>query len=232
VYGDHCLLTANRMIMADINRIFNYLENWKTTAAQLKQCKTLMVCPTNMRNELNTLINREVKAAKTGKAAIITLKVNSLSDALLIDKLYAAAAAGVEIRLIVRGIFCAVIEHKKFKQPIRAISIVDEYLEHARVLMFHNGGQEKIFISSADWMVRNLDHRIEAAVPITDPHIREELKEIIHIQLRDNVKARILDKELKNNYVPSAGKKRIRSQIETYQYLHRKNIVPIEASRN
>jgi polyphosphate kinase len=232
VYGDHCLLTANRMIMADINRIFNYLENWKTAAPQLKQCKTLMVCPTNMRNELSTLINREVKAAKAGKEASITLKVNSLSDALLIDKLYAAAAAGVAINLIVRGIFCAVIEHKKFKQPIRAISIVDEYLEHARVLMFHNGGQEKIYISSADWMVRNLDHRIEAAVPVTDPAIREELKQIIHIQLRDNIKARILDKELKNNYVPSTGKKRVRSQIETYQYLHRKNIATVEARRN
>jgi polyphosphate kinase len=232
VYGDHCLLTANRMVMADINRIFNYLENWKTAAVQLKQCKTLMVCPTNMRNELNALINREVKAAKAGKEASITLKVNSLSDALLIDKLYAAAAAGVAINLIVRGIFCAVIEHKKFKQPIRAISIVDEYLEHARVLMFHNGGQEKIYISSADWMVRNLDHRIEAAVPVTDPAIREELKQIIHIQLRDNIKARILDKELKNNYVPSTGKKRVRSQIETYQYLHRKNIATVEARRN
>lgn len=232
VYGDHCLLTANRMIMADINRIFNYLENWKTAAIQLSHCKTLLVCPNNMRHQLELMITKEIKAAKAGKPAAITLKVNSLSDAKFIDKLYSAAAAGVDIKLIVRGIFCAVIDHKKFKLPITAVSIVDEYLEHARVLMFHNGGNEKIFISSADWMVRNLDHRIEAAVPINDPDIRNELKEIIHIQLRDNVKARILDKELRNNYVPSAGKKRMRSQIETYHYLHRKNIINIEARRH
>ena len=172
------------------------------------------------------------QAAKAGKPASIIIKINSLSDARLIEKLYAAATAGVDIKMIVRGIFCAVIELKKFKHPIKAISIVDEYLEHARVLIFHNGGNEKIYISSADWMVRNLDHRIEAAVPVNDPDIRNELKEIIHIQLRDNVKARILDKELSNNYVPSAGKKKIRSQIETYHYLHRKNIVNIEARRN
>ena len=232
VYGDHCLLTANRMIMADINRIFHYLENWKTGAAQLSHCKTLMVCPNNMRRELDILINKEIKAAKAGKPAGITLKLNSLSDARLIEKLYVAAAAGVEIQMVVRGIFCAVIDHKKFKQPIKAVSIVDEYLEHARVLIFHNAGKEKIFISSADWMVRNLDHRIEAAVPVNDPDIRNELKEIIHIQLRDNVKARVLDKELSNNYVPSAGKKKIRSQIETYHYLHRKNIANSEAGRH
>lgn len=232
VYGDHCLLTANRMIMADINRIFHYLENWKTAAIQLTHCKTLMVCPNNMRSHLELMITKEIKAAKAGKPAAITLKVNSLSDAKFIDKLYSAAAAGVDIKLIVRGIFCAVIDNKKFKLPITAVSIVDEYLEHARVLMFHNGGNEKIFISSADWMVRNLDHRVEAAVPVNDPDIRNELKEIIHIQLRDNVKARILDKELRNNYVPSAGKKRVRSQIETYHYLHRKNITNIEARRD
>src|SRR5206468_9233218 len=105
---------------------------------------------------------------------------------------------------------------------MQAISIVDEYLEHARVMIFHNHGKEKIYISSADWMIRNLDHRVEAAVLITDESIREELKEIIHIQLRDNVKARILDNALSNNYVPSTGKKRTRSQIETYNYLRSK----------
>jgi polyphosphate kinase len=109
---------------------------------------------------------------------------------------------------------------------------VDEYLEHARVMVFHNLGKEKIYISSADWMVRNLDHRVEVAVPVTDPEICQELKEIIHIQLRDNVKARILDNELTNNYVPSTGKKQVRSQIETYHYLYKKNIVTREVSSN
>ncbi len=223
VYGDHCLLTGNRNVMADINRIFHYLENWKTGGHSLRICKTLMVCPNNMRKEINQLIDKEIKNAKAGKEAGIILKINSLSDAVLIQKLYDAAAAGVEIRMIVRGIFCPVIDPKKFKKNFTAISIVDEYLEHARVMIFHNMGKEKVYISSADWMVRNLDHRVEAAIPILDPVIAAELKDIIHIQLRDNVKARMLDNELSNNYVSSAGKRKIRSQVETYHYLFKKN---------
>lgn len=226
VYGDHCLLTSNRNVMADINRIFRYLEHWKTGIAQLQQCKTLLVCPTNMRKQLDILINKEIKNAIAKKPASIILKMNSLSDIHFITKLYEAATSGVEIKLIVRGIFCAMMDNKKFKKTPQSISIVDEYLEHARVLIFHNGGNEKIFISSADWMVRNLDHRVEAALPILDKKISEELKDIIHIQLRDNVKARVLDNELLNNYVPLLRNKKIRSQIETYQYLHQKTIDP------
>jgi polyphosphate kinase len=226
VYGDHCLLTSNRNVMADINRIFRYLEHWKTGIAQLQQCKTLLVCPTNMRKQLDILITKEIKNAIAKKPASIILKMNSLSDIHFITKLYEAAIAGVEIKIIVRGIFCGMMENKKFKQTPQCISIVDEYLEHARVLIFHNSGNEKIFISSADWMVRNLDHRVEAALPILDKKIREELKDIIHIQLRDNVKARVLDNELLNNYVPLSSNKKIRSQIETYQYLHQKTIDP------
>jgi polyphosphate kinase len=226
VYGDHCLLTSNRNVMADINRIFRYLEHWKTGIAQLQQCKTLLVCPTNMRKQLDILIKKEIKNAIAKKPASIILKMNSLSDIHFITKLYEAATAGVEIKLIVRGIFCAMMDNKKFKKIPQSICIVDEYLEHARVLIFHNGGNEKIFISSADWMVRNLDHRVEAALPILDKKIGEELKDIIHIQLRDNVKARVLDNELLNNYVPLLRNKKIRSQIETYQYLHQKTIDP------
>lgn len=224
VYGDHCLLTSNRNVMADINKIFRYLENWKTGLAPLQQCNTLLVCPTNMRKQFDLLINKEIKFAKSKKPASIIIKVNSFSDATLINKLTEAANAGVQIQLIVRGIFCPIFEQKKLKVPIQAISIVDEYLEHARVIIFENGGNEKIFISSADWMVRNLDHRIEAAIPITDPIIQKELKDIIHIQLRDNVKARILDAQLSNNYVPFTGKKKIRSQVETYLYLSQKTV--------
>jgi polyphosphate kinase len=222
VYGDNCLLTTNRHIMADINRIFRFIENPKTGINNLKACKTLMVCPTNMRKQLMQLINNEIKNAKAKKPAQIIAKLNSLSDIQIINKLYAAAQAGVEIKLIVRGIFCAMTEQKKLKHRMYAVSIVDEYLEHARVMIFHNHGKEKIYISSADWMIRNLDHRVEAAAFITDESIQQELKEIIHIQLRDNVKARILDNALSNNYVPSKDQKRIRSQIETYQYLRSK----------
>ncbi|MDB5249080.1 MAG: ppk1 [Segetibacter sp.] len=224
IYGDHCLLTSNRHIMADINKIFNYLENPKGGNQPLKLCQTLMVCPTNMRREINALIAREIKNAKAKKEASIIVKLNSLSDAALIEKLYEAAHAGVSVKMIVRGIFCAAIENPKFKKPITAISIVDEYLEHARVLIFHNDGKEKVYISSADWMVRNLDHRVEAAVPVLDKHIADELKDIISIQLRDNVKARWLDNELSNNYVTCNEEKKVRSQIEIYNYLHQKTI--------
>lgn len=223
VYADHLLLTSNRNIMADINKVFRCLENTKTGGMeQLQACKTLMVCPVGMRKQLMKLINTEIRNAKAGKKAYMIIKVNSLSDAELILKLYDAAAAGVDIKLIVRGIFCAMPEFKKLKNNMHAISIVDEYLEHARVMIFCNGGKEIIYTSSADWMVRNIDHRVEAAVPILDPGIKQELKDIIQIQLSDNVKARILDNELLNNYVPFAGKKKIRSQVETYNYLFEK----------
>lgn len=222
VYADHCLLTSNRHVMSDINRIMNVLENAKVDLEPLKLCQTLMVSPTTMRKELVALINKETKNAKHKKPAHITVKLNSLSDIDLIDKLYEAAQVGVEVKMIVRGIFCAVTDIKKFKEPIKAISIVDEYLEHARVLIFHNDGKEKVYISSADWMVRNLDHRIEAALPVTDKKIVQELKDILSIQLADNVKARVLDRELSNKYVLPDGNPKVRAQIEIYNYLQRK----------
>src|ERR1700676_2940889 len=118
-------------------------------------------------------------------------------------------------------------ENKKFKKPVTAISILDEYLEHARVFIFHNQGKEKVYISSADWMVRNMDHRIEATCPVLDAGIRKELKEILQIQLSDNVKARWLDNNLKNHYKKDQSKKG-RSQIEIYQYLNQKLIkIPV-----
>lgn len=227
-YGDHCLLTSNRNIMADINRIFRYIQNPKTGLTYLKGCKTLMVCPVLMRKQLYELVNAEIKNARAKKPARIIAKLNSLSDVKVIEKLYAAAASGVQVQLIVRGIFCAMTHQKKFKHRLSAISIVDEYLEHARVMIFHNNGREKTYISSADWMIRNLDHRVEAAALITDRALRSELSDIIHIQLRDNVKARILDNQLSNNYVPSSGKKKVRSQVETYNYLRAKFLKAME----
>lgn len=218
IYGDHCLLTADRAIMADINRVFNYLEKPKTGLKFLKLCKTLLVSPINMRRELIKLINDEIRLARAGKPAAMTVKLNSLSDALLIAKLYEAAEAGVEIHMIVRGIFCMYTENKKFRKKIHAISIVDQYLEHARVMVFHHGGEEVVMISSSDWMLRNLDHRVEVGVRIHDPEIIAELKGILQIQLADNVKARILDNKLENTYVATRGRK-IRSQWEIYQYL-------------
>ncbi len=223
-YGDHCLLTSNKQIMADVYRIFGYLESPKTREAWLKSCNTLLVSPANMRKSLSMLINREIKIARKKKPAAITLKLNSLSDESLIRKLTEAALAGVEIKMVIRGICCMFTENKKFNRPIQAVSIVDEYLEHARVMIFHNDGKEKVFISSADWMVRNIDHRVEAACPVLDQQIADEIRDIIQIQLSDNVKARILNNEQTNQYVNPRNTKKVRSQIETYQYLHRKAV--------
>ncbi len=222
IYGDHCLLTSDRNIMADVNRIFHYLEQPKTRVEFLQACKTLLVSPVNMRRQIIAMIDKEIKTAKSGKYASITLKVNSLSDEELIGKLYEAARSGVELEMVIRGICCMFTQNNKFKKPVRAISIVDEYLEHARVMIFHNGGREKTYISSADWMLRNIDHRIEAACPIFEKDIQQELKDILRIQLADNIKARILDNELDNQYVNPRNTKKVRSQVEIYNYLFRK----------
>ena len=231
VYADHCLLTSDTHIMADVNRMFTYLENPKNIQP-LKACKRLIVSPVAMRKQFNILINKEIKSAKENKPAFIILKLNSLSDEELIMKLYAAARAGVKLKMIIRGVCCMFTESKKFKKKIKAISIVDEYLEHARVMVFDHDGKEKIFISSADWMLRNIEHRIEAACPIIDKEIQQELKDIINIQLSDNVKARILNNELSNKYVNGENPKNIRSQIEIYNYLLKKKYTAIETRSN
>jgi polyphosphate kinase len=228
VYGDHCLLTSNRNIMADVNRIFKYLERPLVSRIKfLRQCKTLLVSPTRMRTMFLQLIQNEIKNAQKGLPAAVTVKMNSLSDEQMISSLYDAARAGVAVHLIIRGIFCMLPDNKKFKTKPVAISIVDQYLEHSRVLIFHNKGKEKVFLSSADWMVRNLDHRIEAAVEITDPLLQQELKDYLTIQLNDNTKARILDNQLENRYMSRKGK-RTRSQLELYQYLYQKTLKQIE----
>lgn len=221
IYGDNLLMTANRAIMADINKVFNLFRKPKLNPEEtLKTCKALLVCPQHMRDKIVWHIDREIAEAKAGRKAKMIIKVNSLSDKGLILKLYEAARAGVVIKMIVRGIYCAVND-KSFKTPIESISIVDEYLEHSRVMYFWNKGQEDLYISSADWMTRNLDYRVEAAVKITEKELKKELKDLLNIQLKDNVKARILDNKLKNKYVRK-GEKEFRSQIETYKYLKQK----------
>jgi len=218
LYCDTTLLTANRNIMADVNRIFSYLEKPRSGIRALKLCKTLMVSPSFMRRQLLSLIDNEIRNAALGRKASITIKLNSLSDDLLIRRLYNAAAAGVEINMVVRGIFCARAHNKRFKKDIHAVSIVDEYLEHARYMVFHHNGKRKVFLSSADWMIRNLDHRVEAACPILDPALQQEIADMLDISLRDNVKARLLTNDLDNEYVKAKGKP-FRSQHETYKYL-------------
>ncbi|MGC4036350.1 MAG: polyphosphate kinase 1 [Chitinophagaceae bacterium] len=232
LYVDHCLLTSNQKIMADLNRIFNYLEQPKTGEHWLRQCKTIIPSPVYMRKFVNKQIEHEIRNAKRKKPAQIILKMNSLSDEQLIEQLTEAAKAGVEIKLIVRGIFCMLSENSKFKKKVNAISIIDEYLEHARVWVFHNGGKEKVYISSADWMVRNIDHRVEATCPVTEESVKEELIDLLNIQLSDTVKARILNNDLDNAYVKGKDKKKVRSQLETYQYLHKKTLTHSETGSN
>ena len=226
IYADHCLLTSNKEIMTDVNRIFNFLETPRLGTDYLKDCSIVFPSPEFLRQRIFNHIETEIKNAKSGKPAAITLKMNSLSDVSLIMKLNEAAKVGVELNLIVRGIFCMRSESKKYAKPVNAISIVDEYLEHARVWVFHNNGKEKVYISSADWMVRNLDHRVEASCLINDEQIKTELKEILEIQLNDNVKARRLNNELSNDYI-NTGRKKIRSQVETYKYLYKKTQTPV-----
>lgn len=231
IYGDHCLLTANAKIMTDANRIFQYLLAPKQNAGVLKLCKTVVPSPGFMRQQMVQLIDEEIKQAQKNKPAGILLKMNSLSDEKMIAKLYDAARAGVKIQLIVRGIFCLVTENNKFKYPVEAISIVDEYLEHARVFVFHNKGKQKVYLSSADWMRRNLDHRIEACCPVHNASLKKELIDILQIQLKDNVKARRLNNDLNNEYV-TAGKRKWRSQVETYNYLIKKANITSDTGSN
>ncbi|MFN8290618.1 MAG: polyphosphate kinase 1 [Chitinophagaceae bacterium] len=221
VYADHCLLTSNQKIMGDVNRMFSYLEQPRSGVNFLRDCRYIIPSPSMVKKEMMRLIDEEIKQARKKKPAAITLKMNSLSDEELIQKLYEAARAGVQLKLIIRGIFCMYSEHKKFEAPVSAISIVDEYLEHARVWVFHNRGKEKVYISSADWMLRNLEHRVEATCPVWNEELKQELKNILDIQLQDNVKARWLDNQLNNEYVRTT-KKKIRSQVETYNYLYKK----------
>jgi polyphosphate kinase len=218
VYADHCLLTASTTIMNEANRIFNYLENWQLGDKPIAKMRNLLISPINMRNSIIEFINAEIANAKKGKKAQIIVKLNSITDVILIEHLYKAVKENVEVHLIIRGITTLKANHDKMNAKLNAISIVDQYLEHARVMIFHNNGNEKVYISSADWMVRNLDHRIEVAVPINDKLIKKELIDIINIQLKDNQKARVLDAELMNKYVPLVGRK-FKSQEETYQYL-------------
>jgi len=217
--------------MADVNRIFNYLEQPRLGEQYLKDCTMIIPSPGIIRKKLFNLIDTEINNAKNGKPAGMILKMNSLSDESLIMKLNEAAKSGVELNLIVRGVFCMRSQSKKYKKTVNAISIVDEYLEHARVWIFHNNGKEKVYISSADWMVRNLDHRVEATCQVNDQQIKDELKEILNIQLNDNVKARHLNNSLTNEYI-TTGRKKIRSQIETYKYLFNKTKVNVETGSN
>jgi polyphosphate kinase len=218
IYTDHLLLTTNKKITNEVYKAFNFFSvNYKKD-----NFYHLVLSPFFLRNKIILLIENEIKNAKEGKKAYIHLKLNNLTDTEIINYLYEASNAGVKIRLIIRGMLSLVPEIKKTSDNIRAIGIVDRFLEHSRFLIFCNGGVEQIYISSADLMPRNLDHRIEVTCPIFDKNIRSEIRNIFDIQWKDNVKARIFNETQSNEFVKS-GKDLIRSQVEVYNYIKMTN---------
>ena len=178
-----------------------------------------MISPLNARSRIISLIEQEISHAKQGKSAKVAIKVNNLVDKDLVDKLYEASRKGVKIKLIVRGMCALVPGLPGFSDNIKIISIVDRFLEHPRVMVFENAGDPKVYISSADWMTRNLDHRVEVGTPIYAEHLKKMIIDIMDLQFKDKTKARIIDAEQKNLYVRRGNRKKIRSQIAIYDYL-------------
>jgi polyphosphate kinase len=214
IYSDFSLLTADVRITNEVNSLFEfYSDNLK-----IAKYKHLLVAPFYMRKRYELMIDKEMKNAREGKVAYIHCKMNSLVDEDIILKLYEAAEAGVKIKLIVRGICSLVPDSKKCKGNIEIISIVDRYLEHSRVFIFANKGEPLYYISSADWMIRNLDHRSEVAVPIYDSNIQKQLRKIFDIQFADNTKSRIIEGEQQNIY-KTTDDKPVRAQEDIYNYL-------------
>ncbi|TYP75077.1 polyphosphate kinase 1 [Aquimarina intermedia] len=213
IYTDYTLFTTNEEILKEANKVFKFFEiNYKVT-----RYKHLLVSPHYTRSSLMNMINVEIANSKAGKPNGIKLKLNSLSDYDMIDKLYEASCAGVKIDLIVRGICSLIPGIPNMSENIRAISVIDKFLEHPRLYVFENGGNKKVYISSADWMTRNLDRRVEISCPIYDEDIKQELLETFQICWNDNVKARKLSDDQNNQYVRN-NKTKIRSQVATYDY--------------
>ena len=220
IYCDHALFTADKKMAGELARVFDVLEG----KLIIPRAKNLLISPFTTRLTFSRLIIREIEHAKEGKPAKITAKMNSLEDPEIIELLYRANNAGVKIRLLVRGFSCLIPGVEGMSENIYMTSIIDKFLEHGRIYVFENAGEEEIYFGSADWMTRNLDRRIEVIAPVKDPDIAQEFKDVLNIQLQDNVKARIQDAEESNKYVQAApGEKKIRSQEEIYHYLKEKH---------
>jgi polyphosphate kinase len=217
VYADDSLLTANQEITRDVDNVFKLMDS----RFKPPEFKHLIVSPFDTRKEFIRLINNEIKNRKAGKEAWILIKLNSLVDNKLIDRLYAASQAGVSVKIIVRGICVLVPGLPGISENIEAFSIVDKFLEHSRIYIFCNENKPLYYIASSDWMQRNLDHRIEVACPIFDTRIQEELMNMIQIQLKDNCKARIISARQPNRYRKDTTRKKIRAQFEIYAYFER-----------
>ncbi|HDO27757.1 MAG TPA: polyphosphate kinase 1 [Bacteroidetes bacterium] len=219
VYTDASLLTANQEITREVNALFHIFE----APYNPPQFKHLLVAPYYMRKSLIKLLNVEIRNVKKGKKAWAILKMNSLVDPKIAKKLYQASQAGVKIDLICRGICVLKPGVKGLSENINAISIVDKFLEHSRVFIFANDGDAKYYFGSADWMIRNFDHRFEVICPVYDKNIQKEIKDIIDFQLADNVKSRLLTLNPINAYRKTGSGAPVRSQFAVYDYLKKKN---------
>ncbi len=215
VYCDHGYFTSRKNLTEDADMIFKYFSKPSIEP----KFNSFLVAPFNLRRKLESLIKKEIKHARAGKKGMMILKMNSLEDVKMIELLYAASNAGVKITIIVRGICCLIPGVKAMSENIKVISIVDRFLEHGRVFIFHNDGRELIYVSSADLMSRNLNNRIESAFPVEDENSKKEIKHIINLQLKDNTKARKLNKTQSNPYKTSTSTRKVRAQLDTYKYL-------------
>ena len=218
VYTDYTLFTSNQGILKDVSKVFEFLKvNYK-----IQKYKHLIVSPHYTSSLLFSLIDKEIENSVNGKKSLIILKLNSLTSHRFVDKLYEASNSGVKIKLIVRGICCLIPNIENLSRNIEVISIVDKYLEHPRVYIFENGGDKKVYISSADLMTRNLDNRVEVACPIYQEDLKKQILDTIQISLNDNVKSRLINLNKQNEFVENKNKK-VRSQWDTYDYFYRIN---------
>ncbi|HRH99791.1 MAG TPA: polyphosphate kinase 1 [Saprospiraceae bacterium] len=216
VYADFGLFTSDERITSELNRFFGFLENMKLPTASFKH---LLVAQFNFNDKIKELIEFEKQQALEGKKAEIVLKLNSIQDKEMIDLLYDASQCGVKIKMIVRGICSLIPKRAGMSENIEGISIVDRYLEHSRSYYFYHGGEELIYLSSADWMVRNLHFRIEVAFPIYDERLKKILLDITDLQWSDNVKSRSINDGEMNEYRETETRRKLQSQLETYKYL-------------
>lgn len=216
LYADHALLTTDSRLTGDARLVFELLAG----RLIVPPCSHLLVAPFQLRDQLITLIDQEIEQAKSGKGGFLFLKMNSLEEQGMVEKLYEASQAGVQVRLIIRGICTLVPGVAGISENIEVISILDRFLEHARVFVFGRGEQERTYIASADWMSRNLFRRVEVAIPIYDETLQEELKTILELQWRDNTKARIINQDQDNAYrTRVSGEPQYRAQKDIYHYL-------------
>ncbi|MDF4204638.1 polyphosphate kinase 1 [Maribacter sp. SA7] len=217
IYTDFTLFTADDSILKELNKVFDFFE----TTYKINKYKHLIVSPHYTKNAFMKLIDNEIANAKEGKEAFIKIKMNSFTSYKMVDKLYEASRAGVKIQLIIRGICCLIPGVEGMSENIEAISVIDKFLEHTRIFAFANGGDTKIYISSADWMTRNLDYRVEVGCPIYDEDIKKELMDTFDICWKDNMKARVFNAAQDNAYRKTTLP-RIRSQFATYEYYSNK----------